>query len=67
MYGRKEAVPLLLPHLLKRVRNVKRADFLIVLELEELVPAVARHVHEDIRVRVGEKAFRARNGRLHPA
>lgn len=42
-------MPFLLPHLLEGIRNVKRADFLVILELEKLVASMACHVYEDIR------------------
>lgn len=38
----------LFPHLLKGVCNVVGRDFFIVLEFEEFVAAVARHVDEDV-------------------
>ena len=41
--------PLLLPHLLKRVRQIKRADFFVVLEFQELIAAVARHIDKNVR------------------
>ena len=50
-------VPPLFPHLRKRVGDVPRADFLAVLELEELVAAVARQVDEDVAARVGLEAL----------
>jgi hypothetical protein len=38
--------PLLLPHLFKSIRNVKRTDLFVVLEFEKFVASVASHVHE---------------------
>jgi hypothetical protein len=56
--------PSLLPHLLDRVRNIKRRDLLVILELEELVAPVARHVDEDVARRVCEEALAGRGGVL---
>lgn len=36
--------PLLLPHLLDSIGQIECADLLVVLELEELVPAVPSHL-----------------------
>ena len=41
--------PLLLPHLLKRVRQVERADFFAVLEFQELIASVTRHIDKNVR------------------
>ena len=41
--------PFLLPHLLKRVRQVERADFFAVLEFQELIAAVTRHINKNVR------------------
>ena len=41
-------VPFLLPHLAERICKVESADFLRVLELEELVSAMPGHVYEDV-------------------
>ena len=54
-------VAALLPHLLERVREIPPADLLGVLELEELVPAVARHVDQHVAARVGAQPFPARH------
>lgn len=48
-------IPLLLPHLLESIRQVKRANLLGVLELEELVPAMACHVHQYVAAVVGQQ------------
>lgn len=53
-------IPPLLPHLLERVREIPAPDLLAVLELEELVPAVAGHVHEDVAPRVRAEALAGR-------
>lgn len=45
---RRDNLPLFLPHLFKGISDVECADLFIVLELEELVPTVSSHVHEDI-------------------
>ena len=50
-------VAALLPHLLERVREIPAADLLGVLELQKLVPAVARHVDEHVAARVGAQPF----------
>ena len=55
--GPKRSTPFLLPHLLKRVRQVERADFFVVLEFQELVAAVARHVNENVRPIVREQSL----------
>jgi hypothetical protein len=54
-------------HLQQRVGNVLRADLLAVLELEELVAAVARHEHEHVALRVGEQPLVARQRGVHAA
>ena len=46
---RQLCVPLLLPHLLKRVRQIERADFFVVLEFQKLIAAVARHIDKNVR------------------
>ena len=51
-------VPPLGAHLRQRVGDVLGQDLLLVLELEELVPAVAGEVDEDVAARVGEQALR---------
>ena len=43
-----DQLPFLLPHLLEGIRNVKRADLLVVLEFQELVSTMPRHVDKDI-------------------
>ena len=58
-------IPLLLPHLFERVRDVKRANLFIVLELEEFVSSVSSHIHEDVRAVVSEKALRPRDRLIH--
>jgi hypothetical protein len=50
-------VPILLPHLLHSICNVKCTDFFVILELEELVAAVPSHVHEHVRSLVGQQSF----------
>ena len=40
--------PLFLPHLLKRVGQVERANFFAVLEFQELVAAMTRHIHKNV-------------------
>ena len=62
----KENRPLLLPHLLKSVGNVKCTDLFVVLELEELITPVSGHVHEDIGPIIGQEPFRARYRRVDP-
>lgn len=49
--------PPLLPHLLKRVREVIRTNLLGVLELEELVAAMTRHVNENVGAIVGKETL----------
>lgn len=44
--------PLLLPHLLKSVGDVKRTNFFIILKLEELIPSVTCHIDEYVRTRI---------------
>lgn len=51
----------LLPHLLEGVGEIPGADLLAVLELEELVAAVAGHVDEDVAAAVGAEALAARD------
>lgn len=41
-------VPFLLPHLFEGISNVKGTDFLVVLELQEFIPSVTRHIDEDV-------------------
>jgi hypothetical protein len=57
--------PLLLPHLFKRIRKVKRADFFAVLEFQKFVAAVACHVNKYVRPIIREKALGSRHGRLN--
>lgn len=52
--------PLLLPHLLKRIGDIKRGNLLVILEFEEFDSAVARHIDEDVGFLVREETFRAR-------
>lgn len=54
-------VALLLPHLAERIRQIPRPDLFGVLELQELVPAVARHVDEHVAAGVGAQALAARD------
>jgi hypothetical protein len=63
--GLRDRAPLLLPHLFKRIRNVKRADFFAVLEFQKFVAAVACHVDKYVRPIVCEKALGPRHGRLN--
>lgn len=51
------AVPPFLPHLADGVAQVARADFLVVLEFEEAVAAVAGEVEEDVAGCIGEEVF----------
>lgn len=60
------AVAALLPHLREGVGQVPAGDLLAVLELEELVAAVARHVHEHVAARVGAQPLAARHLRRQP-
>lgn len=46
--GRQGDVPLLFPHLLKRVCQIKCTNLLGILEFQKLVPAVACHIHKDV-------------------
>jgi hypothetical protein len=41
-------IPFFLVHLFKGVRDVERADLLVVLEFKELISAVTSHVHKDV-------------------
>jgi len=41
--------PLLLPHLLERIRDVESADLFAVLEFQELIAAVTSHVNKYVR------------------
>lgn len=59
-------VAALLPHLLKGVGQVPAANLLGVLELEELVPAVARHVDQHVAARVRAQPFAARHVLAQP-
>lgn len=49
--------PFLLPHLLKSVCNVVRADFFVVLKFEEFVASMTGHVDEDIGLVIGKQTF----------
>jgi hypothetical protein len=50
-------LPLFFPHLPKGIGEVEGADLFGILELEELVSAVARHVDEDVTSLVGHQAL----------
>lgn len=41
-------IPLLLPHLLECIRDIERADFFVILKLQELIPAMSSYVDENI-------------------
>lgn len=56
--------PFLFPHLRDGGRDVDRADLLVVLELQELVPAVPSHEDEHVRAVVRQEALRTRDGRI---
>lgn len=60
------AVPALLPHLLEGVGQVPAAQLLGVLELEELLAAVARHVHQHVAAAVAAEPLAARDFRAQP-
>ena len=55
------AVAALLPHLRQRVGQVPAADLLGVLELQKLLAAVARHVHQHVAARVAAQPLPARH------
>ena len=59
MLGR-EDVPLLLPHLPKRIRQIKGANLLGILKLEELIAPMARHIHQDIAPLIRHQPLAAR-------
>ena len=63
--GPRNRAPLLLPHLFERIRNVKRADFFTILEFQEFIAAMARHVDKDVRPIVREQALGPRHGGLN--
>ena len=42
------SLPLLLPHLLKGIRQIMRTDLLGILELQELISSMSSHVDQDI-------------------
>jgi hypothetical protein len=46
-----------LPHLLERIGNVKRANFLTILEFQELVAAMTRHVDKYVRPVICKQAL----------
>jgi hypothetical protein len=48
MFRKSTDPPLLLPHLTDGISYIKCADLLIILELEELIPAMSSEVEEDI-------------------
>ena len=58
-------LPLLLPHLPEGVGEIEGADLLGILELEELVSAVTRHVYKDITPLVGHQALAPRHILAH--
>jgi hypothetical protein len=41
-------LPSLFPHLSDSISNVMRADLFVVLEFQELVPTMSRHVDKDV-------------------
>jgi hypothetical protein len=63
--GPRNRTPLLLPHLFKRIRYVKRADFFAVLEFQKLVAAVACHIDKYVRPVICEQALGPRHGGLN--
>jgi hypothetical protein len=54
-----------LPHLFKRIRYVKRADFFAILEFEKFIATMACHVDKDVRPIVREQALGPRHGGLN--
>jgi hypothetical protein len=53
--------PLLLPHLLKGVGKIERANFLSVLKLEKLISTMTRHVNQDVASIIGKEALASRH------
>ena len=49
----------------ERIRNVKRADFFAILEFQEFIAAMARHVDKDVRPIIREQALGPRHGGLN--
>lgn len=41
-------IPLLLPHLLKRIRQIPTPDLLAILKLQKLIAPMPRHIHQHI-------------------
>jgi len=64
--GARLVVPLLPVHLLQRRREVGAGNLLLVLELEELVAAVAGEVDEHVAPGVAEQPLAARNPGVVP-
>jgi hypothetical protein len=58
-------IPFLLPHLLKRIRKIKRTNLLCILELQKLIPAMARHVHQYITPIIRQQPLAARHVLAH--
>lgn len=54
-------VALLLEHLFEAVSNVLGGDLFVVLELQELVAAVASHVDQNVAAAVREQSLGARD------
>jgi hypothetical protein len=57
-------VSLLLEHLFEAVSNVFRGDLFVVLELQELIAAVAGHVDQNVAAAVREQTLGARYRRV---
>lgn len=44
--------PLLLPHLLKRIRQIPTPNLLTILKLQKLIAPMSRHIHQHVTPRV---------------
>lgn len=55
------AIPLLLPHLLKRIGQIPTPNLLTILELQKLIAPMPRHIHQHVAPRVTAQPLPARH------
>ena len=53
-------VALLLPHLPKSICQIPSPNLLRILELQELIPTMSSHIHQNITPRIGSQSLTAR-------
>ena len=63
---KRKNVPFLLPHLLKRIRQIPTPNLLAVLKLQKLIAPVPRHVHQHVAPRVAPEPLPPRHVLAQP-